>query len=129
MHHTRAQSYFTSPSRKLAVFSRSYYTLLRTSTGVATRPWRSPRLRAACPGPFCTREYDKDHVPQGLPLRNKAIISKFRPSGWKIWELKTQGCAGTFMHMNVIVNIAMIPHIRFHMCRQIDLRLRGYPPR
>ena len=41
--HTCAQSYFALPL-EISGFSESYYTLLRTSADVATRPWQTPRI-------------------------------------------------------------------------------------
>ena len=76
-----AQPSYFALAFEIGDFLEKRHTLLRTSTDVATRPWRTPRLRAAGPGPPCTREYVKDHVSRGLPPRNATIIPKIRKSG------------------------------------------------
>ena len=50
------------------------HTMLRTLTDVATRPWRTPRLRAAGPGPSSAREYGKDQVAMRSPARHRNYI-------------------------------------------------------
>ena len=60
---------------------------MRTPTGVATRPWRTPHSRAAGPRPLCAREYVKYLARRGIATRNKIIIQNSRPRR-QIGEIK-----------------------------------------
>ena len=45
-------------------------------TDVATRPWQTPRLRAADPRSSFTQEYVKDHAPQDVSLGTRQLYQK-----------------------------------------------------
>ena len=61
--HTCAQSHFALVLLEISGFQQGLlYVLLRTSADVATRPWRSPHLRVAVPGPVCTQECVKERL-------------------------------------------------------------------
>ena len=52
-----AQPSYSALVHEIGDFFLKRHTLLRTSTDVATRPWRTPRSRAAGPGLLGAREY------------------------------------------------------------------------
>lgn len=76
-----AQPSYSALFLKIGDFLEKRHTLLRTLTDVATRPWRTPRLRAAYPEPPCTREYVKDHVPQGDSFGTTPLYQKSTRGG------------------------------------------------
>ena len=71
-----AQPSYSAFYLEIGDFSLKRHTLLRTSTDVATRPWRTPPSRAAGPGLLGPREY----VEEQTFLKVASIIPNSIPS-------------------------------------------------